>query len=198
MTVPAPVPGWMIVVGAAVVLVAAAWHQRVMGGVRPGILAFEFAGSGSRMFDLLTAWGPAARARARRALAIDHLLIAGYVPLLAGLAFVSVGVMRGAGQGAGAWAGPGAALGLIAALLAAVAGLADVVENRALLRCLDLWRDPPDDAGVPASQARRRELIAALAPPAVTARDAARLKFALLAAVALWLVATLTVHLASQ
>jgi hypothetical protein len=198
MTVPAPVPAWMIVVGAAVALVAGAWHQRVMAGVQPGILAFEFAGSGSRMFDLLAAWGPATRARARRALAIDHLLIVGYVSLLAGLTFVSVDVMRSAGRGAGTLANAGAALGLVAAFLAVVAGLADVVENRALLRCLDRWRDPPDDAGIPASQAMRREVVAALDPLAATARDAARLKFALLAAIALWLVATLTVHLASR
>jgi hypothetical protein len=184
----------LIGLGLVLVVVAGAWHGRVMRGVRPGILAFEFAGTGRRMFDLLEAWGPTDHARARRALAIDHVIIAGYVLLLGGLALVALDVMRGAGEGA--WARTGVGLGVVAGVLTVVAGGADVVENRALLRCLDVWREPPADADVPASQALRRDLVAALHPAAARARNAARLKFALLGLVALWLVATLTVHLA--
>jgi hypothetical protein len=184
----------MVVAGGPLLLLAAWWHGRVMRGVRPGILAFEFAGSGSRMFDLLVAWGPSGRERARRALAVDHLVIVGYVLLLVGLSLVSVEVMRGAGQGA--WAATGVLLGVAAALLTGMAGLADVVENRALLRCLRAWRDAPGDADTPARQAVRREVIAALTAPAAAASRAARLKFVLLGVVAVWLLVTLTVHLA--
>lgn len=194
MTAPGSLAGWMVVVGLPLALVGATWHQLVMRGVRPGILAFEFAGSGARMYDLLEAWGATDRARARRAVAVDHLLILGYVLLLTGLALLSVTVMRRAGDGAWAWSG--VLLGWAAALLVVGAGAADMAENRALRHCLDAWRDPPTTGGVPASQAQRREVIADLGPSARTARSAARLKFTLLALVGLWLVAAGTVYLA--
>lgn len=95
-------------------------RMRRAGG--PGILAFEFAGNGTRAYGMMQAWGAAGRRAARLSLWLDFGYMLTYGALLA-LLLERARLIRGHSAAAPA--------------VAAVAVSLDAVEGVSLLRVLD-------------------------------------------------------------
>ena len=94
-----------------------------------GIVSFEFAGSHNVALDMLASWSPSGRVHAALSLGLDYLFIVAYV-LAIGMGCALVASFLGKG-----WRII-SNLGLLLAQLQILAGLADAVENFALIRIL--------------------------------------------------------------
>jgi hypothetical protein len=153
----APIP-----LGVAYVVLSAwmFWQEREMRRQgATGIVGLELAGSAARVDEILTAWGPAGRAAARRSLLIDFGVLASYGPAMAALCRRSARRLERQGSARPARLGPVMASGQI------LAAACDVAENTALLAVL----------------AGRRGRLPAIA------RASAAVKFSLLGAGALYI-----------
>jgi len=164
---------------------------------RASIVKLQLAGTGHAVGALLDRLDVAGRGGLRRALRIDDMLIVpGYTGLLVSLCALSVVWVRAAAGGA--LEAVGIALGLAFALLAVVAGILDLLENRALRRVLDVWHQipiptSPEETEAAGRQEQRRTQVAAIEPASRTARLVTLWKLRLLAVVLAWTVVAMVV-----
>jgi hypothetical protein len=118
----------------AVVAAGSVLLGRVGAGMRrsggPGIVPFELAEDVREARRILTSWGVAGQAAARRSVLLDYGFLVAYSMLLA---LLSLYVADRADERGVTWL---AVAGVVTAWLALVAGGLDAVENTALLRTL--------------------------------------------------------------
>lgn len=169
-------------------------HARSFPG---SIVKLQLAGTGHALGALLDGLDDAGRGGLRRALRVDDtLIVPGYTGLLVSLCALSVIWVREAADGV--LEGVGIVLALASGLLAVVAGILDLLENRALRRALDAWHPipiptAPEETEAAGRQEQRRTQVAAIDPASRTARLVTVWKLRLLALVLAWTVVAMVV-----
>jgi hypothetical protein len=189
---------WILVavalVFAVLLVVGLQEHARTF---QSSIVKLQLAGTGHAVGGLLDRLDADDRDGLPRALRIDDtLIVPGYTGLLVSLCALSVVWVRAAAGGA--LEVVGIALALASALLAVVAGVLDLLENRALRGVHDAWhRIPiptaPDETEAAGRQEQRRAQVAAIDPASRTARRATLWKLRLLAVVLAWVLVAVVV-----
>ena len=189
---------WIVVavalVFAVLLVVGLQEHARTF---QSSIVKLQLAGTGHVLGGLLDRLDADDRDGLRRALKVDDtLIVPGYTGLLVSLSALSVVWVRAAASGA--LEVVGIALGLVFVLFAVVAGVLDLLENRALRRVHDSWhRIPiptaPDETEAAGRQEQRRTQVAAIDPASRTARRVTLWKLRLLAVVLAWMVVAVVI-----
>lgn len=188
-------------VGLVVLVAAGVAHRRHHLPGRPTVVQLQLAGTGDRLHALLDALDADGRAATQRALRTDRKIIAGYVLLGGGSSVLSIWAVRNAASD-DAWRATGAVAAVAVAAAIVAAAVSDIVENRAIVRALATWSDPPAQQKPPTAknaavrQAHRRTSIAALDADARAATRAARRKFLLLGVWVAWMLAVGTICVA--